>query len=105
MIKQFYVTTTNNDGLDKALNKLESKEDVTAFSVSQHYVDSGSSMSVNDKITWLVLARSTDDLDDVEPGDSKYLRDLAERLMHVPVAYGVDQGDTDRLCRIAKRKS
>ncbi len=31
-----------------------------------------------------------------------YLRDLAERLMHIPVMYGTDQGDVSRLERIAK---
>jgi hypothetical protein len=30
-----------------------------------------------------------------------FLRDLAERLMRVPVMYGVDQGDADRLVRIS----
>lgn len=31
-----------------------------------------------------------------------YLRDLAERLMRVPVMYGVDQGDVDLLYAIAR---
>lgn len=30
-----------------------------------------------------------------------FLRDLAERLFRVPVMYGVDQGDCDRLLEIA----
>lgn len=34
--------------------------------------------------------------------DSKYLRDLAERLMHVPVMHGVDQSDADRLIAVAR---
>jgi hypothetical protein len=32
----------------------------------------------------------------------EYLRDLAERLMRVPVMYGTDQGDVDRLLAIAR---
>jgi hypothetical protein len=35
--------------------------------------------------------------------DIDYLRDLAERLMHVPVLYGTDQGDCSRLYQIAER--
>lgn len=35
--------------------------------------------------------------------DSEFLRDLAERLMHIPVMYGVDQGDADRLDDIARK--
>ena len=31
-----------------------------------------------------------------------YLRDLAERLMHVPVMYGTDQGDVDTSLTIAR---
>lgn len=31
-----------------------------------------------------------------------FLRDLAERLMHVPVMYGTDQGDVSRLYDIAR---
>lgn len=31
----------------------------------------------------------------------EFLRDLAERLMHVPVMYGTDQGDASRLQEIA----
>ena len=38
-----------------------------------------------------------------ETDDPAYLRDLAERLMHVPVMFGTDQHDTDRLCEIASR--
>jgi hypothetical protein len=34
---------------------------------------------------------------------AEYLRDLAERLMAVPVMYGVDQSDIDRLNDIARR--
>jgi hypothetical protein len=37
------------------------------------------------------------DLTDVE-----YLRDLAERLRHIPVMYGTDDGDIDRLLEIAR---
>ena len=33
--------------------------------------------------------------------DADFLRDLADRLMTVPVTYGTDQGDIDRLRRIA----
>lgn len=32
---------------------------------------------------------------------AKYLRGLAGKLMHVPVSYGTDQGDVDKLCEIA----
>lgn len=32
-----------------------------------------------------------------------YLRDLAERLMHIPVVHGTDQGDVERLYRIAQQ--
>lgn len=32
---------------------------------------------------------------------SDFLRDLAERLMGVPVMHGVDQGDVDRLMSLA----
>jgi len=32
---------------------------------------------------------------------SDFLRDLAERLMHVPVMYGTDQGDVSRLMELA----
>lgn len=38
-----------------------------------------------------------------ELNDTEYLRGLAERLMHVPVMYGTDQGDVSRLYRIAER--
>ena len=31
-----------------------------------------------------------------------YLRDLAERLMRVPVMFGVDQGDIDQLIALAQ---
>lgn len=34
--------------------------------------------------------------------DVEFLRDLAERLFRIPVMYGVDQGDSDRLYQIAK---
>ena len=34
----------------------------------------------------------------------EYLRDLAERLMHVPVMYGVDQSDVAQLRHIAERQ-
>ncbi len=35
--------------------------------------------------------------------DVAFLRDLAERILHVPVMYGVDQGDSDRLRMLASR--
>lgn len=38
-----------------------------------------------------------------ELNDVEYLRDLAERLMHVPVMYGTDQFDVEKLHRIAKQ--
>lgn len=34
---------------------------------------------------------------------SEYLRDLAERLMRVPVMYGTDSADVDQLSYIAKQ--
>lgn len=34
--------------------------------------------------------------------DHNYLKDLAERLMHVPAMYGTDGYDVDRLTEIAK---
>lgn len=34
---------------------------------------------------------------------AEYLRDLAERLRHIPVMYGTDGGDIDRLAMIAKQ--
>lgn len=46
----------------------------------------------------------TDDEDEAEtPGlpTASYLRDLAERLMHVPAVYGTNQYDCDRLSAIA----
>jgi hypothetical protein len=39
---------------------------------------------------------------DTELPPAAYLRDLAERLMHIPVMYGIDQGDSDRLAEIAR---
>jgi|JI10StandDraft_1071094.scaffolds.fasta_scaffold906808_1 hypothetical protein len=33
---------------------------------------------------------------------AEYLRDLANRLMHVPVEYGTDGYDIDRLAEIAR---
>ena len=39
----------------------------------------------------------------MEIDDEKYLRDLAERIMHIPVMHGTDQGDTDRLLEIAAK--
>lgn len=39
---------------------------------------------------------------DVEQPTVEYLRDLAERLMRVPVMYGTDQSDCDELYTIAK---
>jgi hypothetical protein len=38
-----------------------------------------------------------------EPTDAEFLRDLAERIMHIPVCHGVDGGDSDRLCWIADK--
>lgn len=35
--------------------------------------------------------------------DADYLRDLAERLMRVPVMYGTNQCDCDRLLEIATK--
>lgn len=37
-----------------------------------------------------------------ELNSAEYLRDLAERLMRVPVMYGTDQDDVNRLCEIAR---
>jgi hypothetical protein len=33
----------------------------------------------------------------------EFLRDLAERLMRIPVKYGTDQSDVDRLYHIARQ--
>lgn len=47
-------------------------------------------------------AGATDDLNWTDAqADAKFLRDLAERLWEIPVKYGVDQGDIDRLNTIA----
>ena len=35
--------------------------------------------------------------------DVEYLRDLAERIMHIPVMHGTDDGDSSRLHDIASR--
>ncbi len=35
--------------------------------------------------------------------DPEYLRDLAERLMRIPVMYGTDQSDVSRLYDIADK--
>lgn len=37
----------------------------------------------------------------MDPDNIAYLRGLADRLMHVPVMYGTDQGDVYQLQRIA----
>lgn len=47
----------------------------------------------------------TDDEDEAETPElstAAYLRDLAERLMHVPAMHGTDQYDCDRLSAIAE---
>jgi hypothetical protein len=36
-----------------------------------------------------------------EQTDAEFVRDLAERLRHIPVMYGTDDGDIDRLLEIA----
>lgn len=41
-----------------------------------------------------------DDNEELPP--AAYLRDLAERLRHVPVMYGTDGYDIDRLAEIAR---
>lgn len=38
-----------------------------------------------------------------EMTDQEYLRDLSERLMHVPVMHGTDQYDVDRLLEMARK--
>lgn len=38
-----------------------------------------------------------------EKSDTEFLCDLAERLMRIPVMYGTDQGDIDRLNEIARK--
>lgn len=43
------------------------------------------------------------DEDDTEMPANEFLRDLAERLMHIPVKHGTDQGDVDRLIHIARQ--
>ncbi len=42
-----------------------------------------------------------EEVDDDELGTAAYLRDLADRIMHIPTMYGVDTYDIDRLGRIA----
>ena len=50
-----------------------------------------------------------DEIDEDDEGrpyiesDRKYLLDLANRLMHIPVMHGVNSGDIDRLGQIAKQ--
>lgn len=39
---------------------------------------------------------------EVQLSDPEYLRDLADRLMRIPVMYGTDQGDCSRLIEMAK---
>lgn len=39
---------------------------------------------------------------ETEISNGDYLRDLAERLRHIPVMYGVDDGDIFRLRELAK---
>lgn len=41
--------------------------------------------------------------DETELTDAEYLRDLAERLRHIPVAHGTDGYDVDRLGWIADK--
>lgn len=41
---------------------------------------------------------------DNEDSDVAFLRDLAERLRHVPGTFGIDDGDIDRLRAIALEK-
>lgn len=43
------------------------------------------------------------DLEEGEAKTTEALRDLAERLMHVPVMYGVDQGDVENLRDLARK--
>jgi hypothetical protein len=40
--------------------------------------------------------------EDVELSDAEYLRNLAERLLHIPVMFGTDGYDIDRLSNIAR---
>ena len=40
--------------------------------------------------------------EDIELNDSDYLKDLSERLRNVPVMYGVDGYDIDRLRMMGK---
>lgn len=52
------------------------------------------------------LQRAEQDLLDAleqDRADAAFLRDLAGRLFQVPVMYGVDQGDVDRLNEIAEK--
>lgn len=35
--------------------------------------------------------------------DVKYLRDLADRIMCIPVIYGTDQSDVDTLLQLARK--
>jgi len=42
-------------------------------------------------------------LDEDDLSDAAYLRDLSDRLMRVPVMYGVDQGDVERLADMGSK--
>ena len=42
-------------------------------------------------------------VEDEELPDHLYLADLAERLMHIPVMYGTDGYDVDRVAAIARK--
>lgn len=37
-----------------------------------------------------------------EPSDADFLRDLAGRLRYIPIIYETDDGDIDRLLKIAR---
>jgi hypothetical protein len=42
-------------------------------------------------------------MNDREQSDPDFLRDLADRIMHIPVVHNLDQGDVDRLLEIARK--
>ena len=48
------------------------------------------------------MINEPDEDDAPELPAAEYLRDLANRLMHVPVEYGTDGYDIDRLAEIAR---
>ncbi len=51
---------------------------------------------------WISEVKMDDRIED-ELSDEVFLKDLGDRLMKIPVSYGLDQFDTDRLYEIANK--